>query len=247
VAYLGIDPVSTSKFLRRSNKMDNFENKETLKDNFPSNSNNRIRSESVPIADTKIKVEKITVGAVKRQKRSFAKKAADTFLSEDVANVKGYVLHDILIPAAKALLSDVVNGGLNMILFGDNNRGRLSTRREVAGRTSRTNYNSLSDDRYSRDRDRTPAREISRVARSRHDFDEIILETRGEAENVLSRLADLIAEYDQATVADLYDMVDISSDFPDNKHGWTSIKGSRATRVRNGWLLDLPRTEVLLD
>ena len=86
---------------------------------------------------------------------------------------------------------------------------------------------------------------MSRRARASHDFDEIILASRVEAEEVIDRLFDLVSRYESATVADLYEMVGVTGNFTDDKWGWTNIRGAGVTRVRNGFLLDLPRPEPL--
>ena len=85
-----------------------------------------------------------------------------------------------------------------------------------------------------------PQRVMSRQARSRHDFDEIVLETRAEAEEVIDRLFDLVSRYESATVADLYELVGLPSSHTDHKWGWTDVRGAGATRTRDGYLLDLP-------
>jgi hypothetical protein len=87
-------------------------------------------------------------------------------------------------------------------------------------------------------------RDVSRRARANHEFDEIILESRAEAELVLEKLTDLIEQYDVATVADLYELVGISSSHVDQKWGWDDIRDSGAERVRGGgYLLSLPKTK----
>ena len=78
-----------------------------------------------------------------------------------------------------------------------------------------------------------------------HKFDDIILATRHEAEEVVDRLFDLMSRYDQVTVSDLYDLVGISRPFTDEQFGWTDLRGAGVTRVRDGYLLDLPRPETL--
>jgi len=212
--------------------------KEQLKNTFPSNSKT-VRKESQPVKPEDRKLEKVVTGSVKKQKRSFSKKLAETFLEDDTKSVGSYIFHDVLIPAAKAMISDMVGGGIEMLLFGEK-RGR-NTRRE--GNRSFTSYGSYyrptGRDRDSKDRD------ISRVGRARHNFDEIVLETRGEAEEVLSHLVDLIIDYNQATVADLYDLVGINGDFTDNKYGWTDLRNASVSRVRGGYLINLPRTQPL--
>lgn len=78
-----------------------------------------------------------------------------------------------------------------------------------------------------------------------HDFDEIILATRAEGNEVIRRMDDLIQKYEQVTVSDLYQLVDIAPSFTDEKWGWTDIREARVERTRAGYLLDLPRPELL--
>ena len=43
------------------------------------------------------------------------------------------------------------------------------------------------------------------------------------------------------SVADLYDLVGISGNYTDNKYGWTNLRNSDVQRVRDGYLLKLPK------
>jgi hypothetical protein len=88
-----------------------------------------------------------------------------------------------------------------------------------------------------------PHRAISRQARSRHNFDEIVLDQRAEAEEVIDRLFDVVNRYESATVADLYELVGLSSTHTDNNWGWTDLTGAGVSRIRGGYLLDLPEPE----
>ena len=228
------------------------ENKEILDESFPSNSKTK-KVEKITNGEARVqKVEKVIVGSVKKQKKSFSKKMAETFLEDDTRSVGSYIFHDILIPAGKSLICDIVGWGgfAEMMLFGDNrgrrNSGSSSIRRD-GGRTV-VNYGA-----YSRDSSRQPVRndprdrqrEISRTGRARHDFDEIVLETRGEAEDVLALLVDLTVDYGMASVADLYDAVGITSNFTDNNYGWTELRNATVSRVRGGYLINLPRPQPL--
>jgi hypothetical protein len=217
-------------------------NKELLKDTFPSNSKTRKSIDQQDTEEKPEKLQKIITGGVKTKKRSFGKKMAETFLEDDTKSVTSYILHDVLIPAAKAMISDMVGGGIEMLLFGERRRGSSSIRRD--GSRSYTSYGSYyrSD---SRDNRPPSGREISKTARARHEFDDVVLDTRGEAEDVLSRLVDLTMDYGQATVADLYDLVGITGSFTDNKWGWTDLRSASVSRVRDGYLINLPRTQPL--
>lgn len=205
---------------------------------FPANSH---KSKMVKSQDRKI--EKIVSGKVIQKKKGLSKRFAEMFLGDDTKSVGQYLIHDVLIPAAKSTISDMVGGGIEMLLFGER-RGH-NTKRD--GGRSYTSYGSYykTNDR-DRDRDkRDDRRDMSQTGRARHDFDEILLETRGEAEEVLSNLVDLTIDYNMASVADLYDLVGITSAHTDNKYGWTDLRTASVSRTRGGYLINLPRPMAL--
>ena len=86
---------------------------------------------------------------------------------------------------------------------------------------------------------------MSRRGRANFDFDEIILDKRVEAEEVIDQMFLLLEKYDMVTVADLYDLVGIASNYTDEKWGWTDLRGAGASRVSGGYLLELPRPEPI--
>jgi hypothetical protein len=80
----------------------------------------------------------------------------------------------------------------------------------------------------------------------RHAFDEIVISSRQEAEEVLDRMYDLISRYDAATVADLYELTGLEGTHADQKWGWEDLRGSSVGRVRGGgYLLELPEPIAL--
>lgn len=179
------------------------------------------------------KIEPVVKGKVKSKKKSEMRKFADVFISEDVGNVKSYVIGEVLIPAMKKALSDIVTNGIDMILYGE-----TGVSKKRSGSSSRTSYSSY----YERDRDRgrdTDRR--SRTSRNVYSYDDIILDNRGEAEDVLSNMEALIEQYQLVSVADLYDLVGIRGNYTDNKYGWTDLRSASITRVRDGYMIKLPR------
>jgi hypothetical protein len=179
--------------------------------------------------------EKVIDGEVTRRKQGLASRVARTFISEDVDSVAHYLVMEVLVPAAKNMISDAFSQGIERILFGDS-RPRSSPARS-GGYSTYTSYNRARDDRPP-----FPGRQLSRQQRTVHDFNDIILSSRGEAEDVLDSLRELISQYDTATVADLYDLVGISSEFTDDKWGWSDLRSASVRAIRGGYLLNLPRT-----
>lgn len=175
------------------------------------------------------KVEKIIAGTVKSKKKNEIQKFADVFISEDVTNVKSYILLDVLVPAIKKAISDIVTNGIDMILYGGSGGNKKSS---TASKVSYRNYYERENDRRDYNSSRT---------KTGYNYDDIILDNRGEAEDVLSRMDELISTYGLVSVADLYDLVGVTGNYTDNKYGWTDIRSAQVVRVRDGYLIKLPK------
>jgi hypothetical protein len=216
-------------------------------DNYPSNSN-QIKHESGkdnPINAPR-HIEKVVEGKVLRQKKPLSRKLTELFVGGDSRTVGSYVLYDVLLPALKDMVADAGSQGLERMLYGEIKSTSRRTGYSRGYNTSRVNYNRLSFSPVgSSNKGRDVLRSPSKRARANHDFDEIILETRVEAEEVIYNLFDLIEKYQSATVRDLYELVGAESHFTDDKWGWVDIRGSGVRRVPRGYLLDLPRPEPL--
>lgn len=199
-------------------------------DNYKPNSH-KSKEESAAIPEKK--VEKVVSGSVKTKKKSEIRKVADVFISEDVQNVKSYIVFDVLVPAVKKAISDIVTNGIDMVLYGEaRHTGKTST-------ASKVSYRSYYDKPSTRD-----VRPTSR-SRVEYDYNNIILDNRGEAEEVLSRMDELVDMYGLASVADLYDLVGITCDYTDNKYGWTDIRNASVVRTRDGYLIKMPKAMPL--
>lgn len=175
------------------------------------------------------KVEKIITGSAKPKKKNEIQKFADVFISEDVVNVKSYILLDVLVPAIKKAISDIVTNGIDMVLYGETGHTKKNS---TASKISYRNYYDKSSDR----RDFTSSR-----TKPGYSYDDIVLDNRGEAEDVLSRMDELISTYGLVSVADLYDLVGITGNYTDNKYGWTDIRSASTVRVRDGYMIKLPK------
>ena len=202
---------------------------------FPSNS--ETSKKGVPNGKN---ISPVVSGGAVRRKKSLRKQFKETFVAGDARTAIHYVLFDVLLPAAKDMVVEAGSQGIEKLIFGESRR-RGSTRPQ-AGPTGYVSYN-----RYAMEQSRQtgPQRAMSRQARARHNFDEIVLDQRSEAEDVIDRLFDLVSRYESASVADLYELVGLSSVHTDNRWGWTDLTGAGVSRIRGGYLLDLPEPEPL--
>ena len=179
------------------------------------------------------RAEKVVTGPVKTRKKTDIQKFTDVFISEDAHNVKSYILMGVLVPAIKKAVSDIVTNGISMILYGDSDRSRKSTN---ASRVSYRDYYNSPRDR----RDNEPPR-----MRTAYNYDDIVLDNRGEAEEVLDRMDEIMSRYRMVRVADLYEMVGITGDYTDNDYGWYDISSAKVVPVRDGFWIKMPRAVAL--
>lgn len=200
--------------------------------NYPSNSYKAKSEQKNAEKETieKKKVEKVITGSAKTKKNEL-RKLTDVFISEDVKNVKEYVFMDVLIPAIKKAIVDIVTDGVNMIFYGGNaHRGGSGS---SASKISYNRYYDRKDERRPNDSHRTL---------SGYSYDDVTLESRAEAEEVLTRMSELIDTYGEVSVADLYDLVGVTCEYTDNRYGWTSVSSAKVVRTRDGrYLIDLPK------
>ena len=179
------------------------------------------------------KVDKIVSGTVKTKKKN---KILKSFVSEDASSVKSFIFSEVLIPTVKKLIEDIVNEGVHMIFYGESG----GSRKRSTG--SKISYRKYYDDREA---ERRRYRSTPQL-RGGFDYDDIILDSRGEAEAVLDQLDTLIDQYDSASIADLYDLVGLYSDnYQNNKFGWFELQTASIQHVREGYLLRLPRAVPL--
>lgn len=192
-------------------------------EDYKSNSFKSREKKNDPIPEKKI--EKVVTGAVKTKKKSDIRRFADIFISEDVANVKSYILWDIIVPAVKDGIEDIVH----MLLRGDAGRNRKHTP------ASKVSYGGFYKNEERRDYS-------SNRVRNGFDYDDIIFNNRGDAEAVLSAMDDIIDQFGVVSVGDLYDLAEITTtNYAINKYGWTDIRGANVVAVRGGYMLKLPR------
>lgn len=194
-------------------------------------------------------IERVTSATARRRKQPLGKKFAHVFFGGDARTAAEYMIGHVLIPAAKEAIVEAAASGFEKLVYGDS-RPRRGSRYGApqSGPSGYVNYQQRGPMGVRPAEVGPPSQpnRLSRRARARHDFDEVVINTRQEAEEVLERLYDALDKYDSVSVADLYMLTGIKSDHTDYKWGWRSLAGAQVARVRSGgYLLDLPEPEHL--
>lgn len=177
-------------------------------------------------------IQKVVTGKTKAQKNSF-RKFTDVFIAEDVTSVKGYIFMEVLVPAIKKAIFDIITNGIDMILYGENgNKSKNTTASKISYRNFYTQPKT------------TNAIKNNRAAL---EYDDILFESRKDAEAVLSEMENVVDKFDFVSVGDLYDLADISTNnYAVNKYGWNeNIHSATVVRTRDGYVIKFPKVTLL--
>ena len=151
------------------------------------------------------------------RKRPASKRIRDSILpKEDRQAIGDYIIFDVVIPAVKNTISDVVKDAIDMFLF-PNDSGRR--------RSSRSGYTDYAkpSSKYSRSRDDDEYERRER-RRSAKNIDDILFSSHARADAVYNALLDYIDEYGHARVSDLFEEAGVTvPDWTYDSYGWEQL------------------------
>lgn len=198
--------------------------------NYAPNSH-KFKEEQKNPAPMEKRVPKVVKGTVKTKKNEM-RKWADIFISEDVSSVKSYIFMDVLVPAIKKAIYDIVTNGIDMFLYGGSGRSKNGP-----------SGTKVSYQHYYDQKNNAPTRHTETAKNNNNvfDYDDIVFVSRGDAEAVKQQMQGAIVKYGFVTVADLYDMVDQTPPYTSNKYGWIDVSNAEVIRYRGDYRLKLPK------
>lgn len=173
--------------------------------------------------------DKVISGNAELKRESFGDKLIHMFISEDIDDVKRYLIEDVIVPGIK----DAILDGISMI-FNHSPYYRSSSRSGYTSYSNSSNKNTKST--------------TTKIGGRSTGFRPPIVETRADAEEAFFTVKDLIENSDAhcASVLDLYSACGLDCDFAKDAYGWTSIEGMRMVRERDGrWSIECPKPELL--
>lgn len=186
-------------------------------------------------SDKKNDAKKVANGNLKD--RSFKQKIKDAFISEEVHDVKSYIIFDVIIPAVKETFRNLIVNTLDMSLFG---KIRSSKGTEQRGGSTYISY----DRAYGGTRDDGVRRQTRSTASLRiNELNRVVFQNKEDAIDVLSHLLEEIEEYHVASVADFlsYSGIDVSPIH--HKWGWYDLIDAAVVEDPDakGFYVKLPR------
>lgn len=181
------------------------------------------------------KAVRLPRGHVIQRKKTLVQSIAETLVG-NTDNIGSYILHEVLVPAFKSTVKEMITSGIEMILGETTSRG--SSKRPERERSS-INYGSFSKRREE------GRRSVSR--RDRFELGDIYFKDHSDAEDILDRLCERLEDYDEVSVGEFYDManIDRGHNWALDKYGWTNLKKAFLTHTRYGYSIVLPEPEEL--
>ena len=184
-----------------------------------------------------VEPKQVVQGKVTVKKKPAAKRLRESLGLEETRTVGDYLVWDVLIPAAKEMVADLVKKGIDVFLYG----GSSTTSKKRAG-VGNVSYGSYYSGRKISDYKSEKERRARLTNRYVTDFREFIFDDRRDAEMVLSELCEIIDTYGFAKLSDFYSLVgETERNFTDHGYGWDALGSASVERVRDGWVLDMPR------
>lgn len=183
------------------------------------NSNKSRQGEVVPEQKEipQIKLE----GEIKDHKKSFGRKFMDSFFAEDLKSIKKYIVHDIVVPYGKQIISEA----FSTWLWGKEGRGTTGGPVLPWNTTRGNNYQRFYNN---------PVNSSSQANSVEDNSYEKSFTNYVDANNVLISLKDLAFEYPYASVGDLKMILGMTPTPTDYSWGWDSNQLSTAQIMREG-------------
>lgn len=186
---------------------------------------------------TREKKNPVVKNKVRRKQKSSFSKFKEGLITDDIPNLKDYVIFDLAIPYLMNTLGDILNDTIDTVFH----KGSRRNSRRVNTGASYNSYGTIY--RRTPDRSNTPAYTPSR--RVGYTFDDIVIATSQEAEDVLQQMVDTIGKYGTVTVNDYYEFVGEVGNPCDVNYGWNSLRTADIVRVRDGYIIKLPKPKPI--
>lgn len=188
-----------------------------------------------------VKRDKVVTGSVRAKKNGPIKTIAKVFLYDNLPKTVTHITKDILEPAIKNTLYTMLADSVEMLIFGETRR--KSSSRSSVGRGSYHDY-------YERKRDNKRIESTSdRGSNGRFNCEELVFDTRRDAENVLKEMFNTLEDFQIVTVFDLYEFSGKTPPYTSKNYGWTNLDNSDIRTIRDdqgiGYILKLTKPMLI--
>lgn len=183
-------------------------------------------------------IKPVVSGAVKVD-RPATRRFFDYLFAESPKALGKKIGRELIVPRMKAGVEEALNSFISGMFWGGGQRPMNNMVQGTVLRAGGVAYNQMSNPSAL-----TQARQAG-VQQSSGNYQDLVVPTQQFAEVLLANMYELLNNYRVVAVADLYELANITPQPSDNAYGWTSLDGARISKVREGFLLELPRPNLI--
>lgn len=189
-----------------------------------------------PPAPQKPRVQPLKLNGVVEVKRPASRRFFNFIFAESPKDIGKRVLENVVVPNVKAGVLAAGKSFLEGMVYG--NSAPPSGLQNQILRPGVMSYGGLVN--------QTPNMMALQASRPMGgNYQDRTFSSQEDAEFVLANLFSLLNQYRMVAIGDLNDMLGKSSAPSDSGYGWTSLEGSKISRVADGFLLELPRPTLI--
>lgn len=182
-------------------------------------------------------IQPVTTAPGRVRKSPPGRRLRETLIQGDAQSVWTSMIWDTFFPNLRDNIMDAVHNGVD-VLFGGYTTGARGRNRYSSPSSNRSGISKHNPDKAL---GRSTNDRLPDDARRNQDYSVIEIDSRVEAEEVMSQMNLLIDQFDICTVAEFLQMVRISPQHTDYKFGWEELGGAHVVSSRGFYYLDLPR------
>jgi hypothetical protein len=186
-------------------------------------------------------IKPLVTSGVKKATRPATRRFFDFLLAESPKDLVRRTGREILVPRAKAAVEEALNSFLHGMFWGNSQPPPSQLVRGTVLRGGGINYSQQSTQMSGLQQ----ARQALPQQQHWGNYQDLVCETQQMAEFILANLFETINNYNVVTVADLYEMANITPSPSDGSYGWTNLDTARISKVRNGYSLELPKPYLI--
>lgn len=168
-------------------------------------------------------------------------KLSDIFTKEDTDSVISFVFTNLVMPRVKVLVVDAIDAFARAIFLGERASSEPRRNRTVEYTSYQGYYSGNSVTRVS------PKPRKQREVRAGNSFDDILVDSYGDAQLILDQLDEVMDSQKYVTVSDLYEAASLPCPFTGNYYGWDNISSAKILTEPDGYRISMPPVRALKD
>ena len=182
----------------------------------------KVNTDTEPVETTvEEKDKKIKGKPCKKAKKSAFQLFKESFIAEEIGDLKEYVVKDVIVPMIKDSICDGISNSLSMMLYGEKRNYRRSSYYDRS--SSGVRYYNYSSQRYSsKGRERDERHDDRRYA-TPASFDMAVARNMDDAKDILDEMADIYDDEGCLSIAQYHQCCELPTTPEEHNWGWYSL------------------------